>query len=87
MDHATRAHNQLCLWVDGQAVHNHEDGECCPDFACCKAELAWDTETRKRFFKAYEAKDSATMEAMMLMALTGVVGDDVHVAGQDLTQH
>ena len=34
-----RVQEQLTAWVNGISVHNHVDGECCPDFSCCHPEL------------------------------------------------
>lgn len=38
------AEDQVDLWVQGQSVHNPDRDECCPDFSCCRAHLAWPLE-------------------------------------------
>ena len=49
MEHA----EQLRLWVAGESVHNgvpkDPEGECCPDFSCCKPELQAPKEEREHF--------------------------------------
>lgn len=44
--------NQLEQWVQGNPVHNDVDGECCPDFSCCKPELLAEPDVRKAFAAA-----------------------------------
>jgi len=54
---------QLRRWVEGDSVHRiftaaserwEQDGECCPDFSCCKPELLAEPEVRRAFAAAGE---------------------------------
>lgn len=75
---------QLEKWVKGENVHNHERGECCPDFACCSPNNHFPIELREKFAAAYRDGGSEACLPFLLMALSGAVidsGVDVHVAG------
>lgn len=74
---------QLKKWVDGNPVHNHERGECCPDFSCCTGKLA-SLHVRERFTKAYRDNDEDTIMQMLGMFLGEALQDcnkKVHIAG------
>ena len=82
---------QLQLWLIGQPVHNHDLGECCPDFSCCCPELLARVEVRRAFVAANEA----AREAYLLSFLVGAVGaiskeseqtQDVYIAGRNLEE-
>ncbi len=47
-----RCYDQLIQWVAGNSIHNEVDGECCPDFSCCKPELKAPEEIRKTYMAA-----------------------------------
>ena len=83
---------QLEEWLKGNPLHNHEIGECCPDFSCCKRELLADEEMRRLFCEA-ERLGNDTARTAMLMSFLGKalaaldVDEKVYVAGQqDLPQ-
>lgn len=44
-----RVYIQLEEWVNGNPIHNKIEGECCPDFSCCKPQLLQPEENRKTF--------------------------------------
>jgi len=79
---------QLRRWVNGDPVHDDEQGICVPDFSCCrgKDKLAA-LEERQKFFEAYQAKDTGITDGMLMMFLSKVLNEDleegvkVHVAG------
>ena len=65
---------QLQLWLDGKPVHGakygderdiEEDGECCPDFSCCRPDLLWPYEVRKRFVEANQKKRNGMLFSSM----------------------
>jgi hypothetical protein len=76
--------DQLGKWVKGENIHNHTRDECCPDFACCQPNNHWPNLLRLKFHEAYLA--GGDVMPMLLMALSGVVPDDVHIAGMGVTQ-
>ncbi len=50
---------QLARWVAGESLHNGatpEQGECCPDFSCCRPALLWPEMTRLAFLVATDAE-------------------------------
>lgn len=49
---------QLDRWAGGESVHRSEGG-CCPDFSCCKPELAADLDVRRAFVAAGEGERMA----------------------------
>lgn len=81
---------QLELWVAGQSVHNHERGECCPDFSCCSGQPAAELEVRQRFLKAHQEGDEPLMDMMLGLFLTQAItrhcGKCVHVAGDPVVE-
>lgn len=60
---------QLKRWVQGHPNCPNDRGECCPDFSCCVARLAWPKEKRELFFVA----DDRTRERMLFGALSAMV--------------
>ena len=46
---------QVQLWVEGDSVH---DGQCCPDFSCCRPELLAPKEERELFQQLHLAGKS-----------------------------
>ena len=52
-----RINHQLKEWVKGNSIHNTIDGECCPDFSCCKPELLQQKEIRETFKEVFEKAD------------------------------
>jgi len=75
---------QLEAWVRGENLHNHEREECCPDFACCQPDNHFPTELRKRFQAAHLAGEDLT--PYLMMALSGVIPEGVHIAGEGAPQ-
>lgn len=61
---------QLARWVIGDAVCPNTRHECCPDFACCKPNLAWSREAREKFVAASQGE----REKMMMGSLTALSG-------------
>ncbi len=62
---------QLERWAAGESVHNGAeriDGECCPDFSCCRPERKW-PEARRVFFLEHPKARSE----MLFGALAGMV--------------
>jgi len=59
---------QLEKWVNGEAIHNVERDECCPDFSCCAGKIA-DKAARERFAKAHKEGDEPTKNEMLMMFL------------------
>jgi hypothetical protein len=87
---------QLRRWVDGESVHRmiegEEDGECCPDFSCCKPELLQPVEVRKAFAAAdderrYEFLGAFLGAAIQCAAQVEHKKDlEVYIAGKDPTK-
>lgn len=76
---------QLERWVAGDPVHNSETDECCPDFSCCRPDLIWPVEDRRKFAEAYINEDSETTHFMCMDALGDLVkslNEKVHIAGE-----
>lgn len=71
---------QLSLWLDGKPIHNgtRPDGECCPDFSCCRPDLLAPRATREAFVNA----STAEREAMLFGFLGAAFADrKVYIAG------
>jgi hypothetical protein len=47
---------QLARWVSGESVHN---GECTPDFSCCRPQLLASQEVRTKYLNAGRDERSA----------------------------
>lgn len=74
---------QLDEWVKGNPLHNEERDECCPDFSCCKGNIA-PKDVRERFAKAHYEKDEKTRMKMLMMFLGGAFSDkNIHIAGDE----
>lgn len=69
---------QLDRWVAGDSVHR--DGGCCPDFSCCKPELASDPEVRATFAASSEA-DRFAFLGLFLHAAIALAGRDRALEG------
>ena len=83
-----RKAKQLADWVEGNAVHNDVDGECCPDFACCSDKVATPREARELFARAVAEEDSKTIMTMLGGFLgagfADVIGKaEVYIAGEE----
>ena len=65
---------QLKRWAAGESVCPNSRHECCPDFSCCRPQLAWPLEKRARFVAAAQGD----REKMMM----GVLGDLVASTGE-----
>lgn len=82
---------QLERWVVGESLHNHERGECCPDFSCCSGQPPVELEVRQRFLKAYQEQNEPVMNMMLGLFLTQAItrhcGKCVYVAGQPVEEH
>lgn len=70
---------QLEKWVNGEAIHNTERDECCPDFSCCTGKMV-ERSVRERFAKAYRENDEPTVNSMLMMFLSGAF-PKAHIAG------
>ena len=87
--------HQLLEWVDGRPWHNPwapgaaqafpgdtREGECCPDFSCCRPDMLWAADRRIAFALATdEAREGMLFGA--LSGLTRTIDDSVYVAGND----
>ena len=78
---------QIRRWVAGDAVCPNTRHECCPDFSCCKPDLAWPIEKRSKFAIA----DQGTREKMMMGALGALVAETtdkkVYISRGEPTDH
>ena len=74
---------QLREWAEGRPWHNpwgpdgsygedSRDGECCPDFSCCRPDLIWNRE--RRF--AFVAANSEIRTNMLVGALVNLTDPD-----------
>lgn len=64
--------NYLEQWVKGNPVHDHQGGECCPDFSCCKPHLLATEEERKEFVLATPARRAS----MLMIFLDRMLSDE-----------
>jgi hypothetical protein len=77
---------QIDRWVAGDPVHNGENsgnGECCPDFSCCKPHLLAEEAVRRR----YKEAGSQERTQMLMEFLGAMIADhgkekEVYIAGQ-----
>lgn len=69
-------------WVDGNPWHSGQlpDGECCPDFSCCRPGLLSDEATRQAYAAATEDQRFG-MRVIFLGKLLELSPVEVHVAG------
>jgi hypothetical protein len=72
---------QTVAWVEGKSMHNEEFDECCPDFSCCRPELAVARAERERFRDA-SPEERESMLFGFLGNLVANAGDGVHLAGR-----
>jgi len=89
--YADAAEHQLREWAEGRPWHNpwspgadqpfyddKAEGECCPDFSCCRPDLIWPRE--KRY--AFVAANAEQRENMLFGALVNLTDPDkVYVTG------
>jgi len=77
-----KAEKQLELWVKGKSVHNNEQGECCPDFSCCKPHLLAPEHERKAFSEASQKGDHKVTTSMLVEFLGRAISSpEIYVAG------
>jgi len=50
--YCTAQFEQLRCWQAGQSMHDEITDTCCPDFSCCRPQLRWSRQQRKRFVDA-----------------------------------
>jgi len=64
---------QLTRWVAGESVHlgtpGGEDGECCPDFSCCRPELKQPEDVRRAFAAASNDKREHFLSVFLAAAI------------------
>ena len=75
-----RCDYQLSEWVKGNLIHNTTDGECCPDFSCCRPELLQPKEIRLIF----KESNNEQRESMLFSFLSSSLTDNVFICnGKD----
>ena len=81
------ANDQLCMWREGQSIHNDEREECCPDFSCCCPELLAPQEERETFCRADDEAQHVMLMLFLGRAITRYLGvkerADVYLCGLD----
>jgi len=55
---------QIIEWVKGNSIH---DGNCCPDFSCCKGKSLLAPESERKRFAKYYFKDDYEAQNDMLV--------------------
>ncbi len=75
---------QVERWANGESVHRAA-GVCCPDFSCCKPELAAEPEVRRAFAASNEDERMAFIGAFLQAAISLAVnerpdGKDLRIA-------
>ncbi len=79
--------DQLKRWAAGESLCPNTNGECCPDFSCCRPKLKWPPEKRAKFVAAGQRE----REKMLMGALGALVkdatGEDAYVTRGDPTDH
>ncbi len=90
--YADAAAFQLREWAEGRPWHNpwspdgsygedSRDGECCPDFSCCRPDLIWNKERRYAFIAA----DASRRSSMLIGALVNLTDTETtYIAGAAL---
>ena len=77
---------QLRAWVEGNPMHRGQrpDGECVPDFSCCRPSLLQPREIREAFAAA-DARGRQKFLMSFLGAMIAEAAPDtrVHIAGRD----
>ena len=76
---------QLEQWVKGNPIHDHEHGQCCPDFSCCTGKIANEKE-RRAFYEAFKQGNVELTDGMLMMFLSELLVEqlpykNVHLAG------
>ena len=77
---------QLDKWVAGESVHDHENDQCCPDFSCCRPDLAAHIGDREIFQKYFlEGNDCGTMTMLtgFLMKSLEKANVKVHIVSEN----
>lgn len=83
---------QIHRWVAGESVHRlidkprfkGDDGECCPDFSCCRPELLQPVEIRKAFATASDKERNKFLGAFLGAMLQKCFSEEkVYIAGRD----
>lgn len=74
---------QLKKWVAGESLCPNDDGECCPDFSCCKPELQSDERTRQVFLNADEELRLSMLGTFMGKAFELAGHSKIYIAGID----
>ncbi len=69
---------QLEAWLRGESLCPNANGECCPDFSCCRPELLAPVETRRAFVSGTEETRHHLLGGFLAEALSG---RNVHIAG------
>lgn len=71
---------QLALWLEGENVHAAA-GECCPDFSCCKPEIAAPADERRAFVDHPEARIGMLMTFLGRAIQHHYEGKTAYIAG------
>jgi hypothetical protein len=75
---------------DGKVVSSKVldgNGECCPDFSCCRPELLWPTKMRESFILASPEKRDEMLRTSVVEAISRMVPEEkVYVAGKNLEE-
>ena len=58
---------QVCLWVEGQSIHDAEGNRHVPDYSCCRPELRAHREERELFMVALIMGETETVERLLLL--------------------
>jgi hypothetical protein len=74
---------QLAKWVLGESVCPNARHECCPDFSCCKPELKWPEEKRRRFAAAGQGEREKMMMGALGSAMAQASAKKVYVTRGD----
>ncbi len=83
---------QLDLWVRGKSLHRYDpeypkdnsQGECCPDFSCCRPSNKATREERELFQQLYLSEKHEEYERMLMMFMGKAVGSmevNIYIAG------
>lgn len=63
---------QLRRWALGDAVCPNTHHECCPDFSCCNAKMAWPMERRAKFIAAGQGEREKMMMGSLVVLVESV---------------
>ena len=80
--------DQLEAWLKGKPYHNHESGECCPDFSCCQPVLLAPLHEREAFVRLDEKGRMPMLMTFLERALKHAAklagkDPDIHVIGPE----